>query len=123
VAWRGSIYGAPSGSSAGFLSPAAIHNALRFQTDWIGVAIGVSTGYLYLPQPSRAAQDDFEPLSGFFVQPELSASLLALGRFELEPKVGVVLSSQDDVDSTRFSASFVTAGLWVSYVWYEESTW
>jgi hypothetical protein len=123
LAWRGSIYGAPSGSTAGLLSPVAIHNAIRLQTRWVGASLGVSTGYLFVPQPSRSAQDAFEPLSGFFVEPELSASLMALGRFEVEPKVGLALSRQDDVDSTRFSASFVTAGIWISYLWYEESSW
>lgn len=108
---------APGGGEKGFVMPVGSSVALSLGfSEHFATATSLSWGYLLAPEPSRAQAGAFEPSSSFFLQPELSPLVVRFGGFEVDARVGLLLSSQEDLAVERFGLSYVSTSVWLTYL-------
>lgn len=106
----------PSGGR-GFTMPVGGFTSLRIfpGAGAVGVGAGVASGYLIAPSPTRDFADVFQPKSSFFVEPCIPISL-AFGSFEIEHRIGVMWSGQEDAVRSRFGASYLSVSVGLTWI-------
>lgn len=113
---RGGVLAAPSGSARGFTMPVGGDASVRiFPGGAFSFGVGVTSGYLVAPGPSRAAAGVFDPASSFFIEPSIPFAV-GVGPFEIENRVGLLWSGQEDAVRSRFALTYVTLTVGLTWI-------
>jgi hypothetical protein len=115
--FRSTLFAAPTVGSEGFVMALGLSaDAYLGFSEEIAVGTGLSGGYLFTPDPSRAEADRFEPAPFLFVQPQLVPLALRLDELEIEVRVGALLSKQYDAEGSRVGLSYLTTSIGLTYL-------